>query len=77
MSLCQIGPKDENERTKFHKTMNRFMWSIGTFRNSIIVIVSGYVSYLYISAIGHDITSNEVPPIPFKVVGTLISVHCK
>jgi len=49
--------------------MNRSMWLIGTFRNSIVVIVSSYVGYVYITSTGHDVTSNAIPPIPFKVVG--------
>jgi len=69
MALCQIGPKDVNEQTTFHRVMNRSMWLIGTFRNSIVVIVSSYVGYLYITSTGHDVTSNDIPPIPFKVVG--------
>lgn len=70
MALCQIGPKVDNERTKFQKLMNRLMWLVGTFRNSIVVIVSSYVSYIYINSTGHDLTSDIPPPIPFKVVGT-------
>ncbi|XP_025411068.1 sodium-independent sulfate anion transporter-like isoform X2 [Sipha flava] len=73
IALCQIGPKDNNLRTKFQKCMNRFMWLIGTFRNSIVVIVGSYVSYLYISSEGHDVTSDDIPPIPFKVVGKIPS----
>lgn len=69
MALCQIGPKDVKEQTTFHKIMNRTMWLIGTFRNSIVVIVSSYVGYVYITSSGHDVTSSEIPPIPFKVVG--------
>ncbi|XP_026818883.1 sodium-independent sulfate anion transporter-like isoform X1 [Rhopalosiphum maidis] len=73
MALCQIGPKDVKEQTMFHKIMNRSMWLIGTFRNSIVVIVSSYVGYVYITSTGHDVTSNEIPPIPFKVVGKIPS----
>lgn len=69
MALCQIGPKDVKEQTTFQKIMNRSMWLIGTFRNSIVVIVSSYVGYVYITSTGHDVTSNAIPPIPFKVVG--------
>lgn len=69
MALCQIGPKDENERTPFQRFANRTMWVIGTFRNSIVVVVSSYVSYAMISSTGHDVTSDDPPPIPFKVVG--------
>lgn len=69
MALCQIGPKDNNKRTKLQKFINQSMWLIGTFRNSIVVIVSSYVSYLFISSKGYDITSNVTPDIPFKVVG--------
>jgi len=69
MTLCQIGPKDVKEHTTFHKIMNRSMWMIGTFRNSIVVIVSSYVGYMFITLSGHDVASDEIPPIPFKLVG--------
>lgn len=69
MALCQIGPKDVKAQTTFHKIMNRSMWMIGTFRNSIVVIVSSYVGYMYITSVGHDVNSDEIPPIPFKLVG--------
>jgi len=34
-----------------------------------VVAVSSYVSYVYINSTEHDLTSNDPPPIPFKVVG--------
>lgn len=71
LALCRIGPTDKNEQTKFQKFMNRSMWMIGTFRNSIVVIASSYVSYLFISSTDYDLTSDNPPLIPFKVVGML------
>lgn len=71
MALCQIGPADVNEQTKTQRIVNRSMWLIGTFRNSIVVIVSGYVSYFYIHSKGLDVTdAASVPELPFKVIGT-------
>lgn len=45
------------------------MWLIGTLRNSIVILVTTYIGFVYINATGHDVTSNEMAPIPFKVVG--------
>lgn len=69
LALVHIGPKDETQWTTFQRAINRAMWLIGTFRNSIVIIITTYISFVYINAIKHDVTSNEVPPIPFKVVG--------
>lgn len=71
VALCQIGPADVNAQTKMQRIVNRSMWLIGTFRNSIVVIVSGYVSYFYIHSKGLDVTNvTNVPELPFKVIGT-------
>lgn len=69
--LIQIGPKDENERSTFQRYTNRTMWLIGTLRNSIIIIATTYIGFIYVSATGHDVNSNEMPSIPFKIVGML------
>lgn len=69
LALVHIGPNDETQWTTFQKIINRAMWLIGTFRNSIVIVITTYISFVYITAINHDVTSNEVPPIPFKVVG--------
>lgn len=71
VALCKIGPADENERTKIQKIVNRSMWLIGTFRNSIVVIVSSYVSYFYISFNEYDLDdSASLHQLPFNIVGT-------
>lgn len=69
MTSCHIGPKDGNEQTKFHKFVNRTMWLIGAFRNSIIVIITTYISYVFVHSTGHDVTSDLKPPIPFEIIG--------
>lgn len=70
MALCQFVPKDENGKSTFRICLNRTTWLIGTFRNAIVLIVSSYMSYLYIRSTEHDVSSNSTPPIPFKVIGT-------
>ncbi|VVC45753.1 SLC26A/SulP transporter domain,STAS domain [Cinara cedri] len=77
VALCQIGPANENERTQMQRIVNRSMWMIGTFRNSIVVIVSGYVSYLYIHGNGYmdtydmDDLDSLREQLPFHVIGRI------
>lgn len=74
LALVNIGPKNESERTEFQHFVNRSMWLVGTFRNSIVIIVTTYVGFVYTTATGHDTTSDKMPPIPFKVVGMLVTM---
>lgn len=69
LALIHIGPKEDSQRTKFQQFINRIMWLIGTFRNSIVIIVTTFIGFVYVNSSGHDVTSNELPPIPFKVIG--------
>ncbi|KAL5244793.1 hypothetical protein ACI65C_012203 [Semiaphis heraclei] len=69
--LIKVGPKEESERNKGQRIVNRTMWLIGTFRNSIVIIVTTFIGFLYVDSSGHDVTSNEMPPIPFKVIGKI------
>lgn len=69
LALIHIGPEDDSERTKVQRIINRTMWLIGTLRNSIVIIVTTFISFAYVNSSGHDMTSNEIAPIPFKVVG--------
>lgn len=69
IALVNVGPKNESEQTKFQCAINRTMWLIGTLRNSIVIVVTTYIGFVYIEATGHDTASNKMPPIPFKVVG--------
>lgn len=69
LALIHMGPENDCERTKVQRIINRTMWLIGTLRNSIVIIVTTFIGFLYVNSSGHDVTSNEMPPIPFKVVG--------
>lgn len=69
LALIHVGPKEDIERTKVQRIINRSMWLIGTFRNSIVIIVTTFIGFIYVNSSGHDVTSNEFPPIPFKVIG--------
>ncbi|XP_022162658.1 sodium-independent sulfate anion transporter-like [Myzus persicae] len=73
LALIHMGPENDSERNKVQRTINRAMWLIGTLRNSIVIIVTTFIGFLYVNSSGHDITSNEIPPIPFKVVGKIPS----
>jgi hypothetical protein len=65
----RIGPKEEELQTTWQKNVNRFIWAIGAFRNSFVVIVCSIICYWCIHDIHHDITSDISPSIPFKVIG--------
>lgn len=69
LALVHVGPKDDSERTKVQRIINQTMWFIGTLRNSIVIIVTTFIGFIYVNSTGHDVNSNEMPPIPFKVVG--------
>ncbi|KAL4132116.1 hypothetical protein QTP88_009327 [Uroleucon formosanum] len=71
--LIHMGPENDCERNKVQRIINRTMWLIGTLRNSIVIIVTTFIGFLYVNSSGHDVTSNEMPPIPFKVVGKIPS----
>ncbi|KAE9532321.1 hypothetical protein AGLY_009944 [Aphis glycines] len=71
LALIHIGSEEVSQRTKFQQIINRTMWLIGTFRNSIVIIVTTFIGFVYVSSSGHDVTSNELPPIPFKVIGKI------
>ncbi|XP_050432664.1 sodium-independent sulfate anion transporter-like isoform X2 [Adelges cooleyi] len=73
LALCHVGPKTAKEQTTAQKILNRSMWLIGTFRSSILVLFCSYLSYLLIEKTGHDVTSDNAPPIPFKVIGKIPS----
>ncbi|XP_050540922.1 sodium-independent sulfate anion transporter-like isoform X1 [Daktulosphaira vitifoliae] len=73
LALFRIGSENVKEQTPLQKMLNRSMWLIGTFRNSIVVIVCSYISYLYIHNLGHDVESQLLPSVPFKVIGKIPS----
>lgn len=72
--LIHVGPENESERTRFQCIVNRIMWLIGTFRNSIVIVITTYMGFVYTTATGHDTASSEMPPIPFKVIGMLVTI---
>ncbi|CAH0564609.1 unnamed protein product [Brassicogethes aeneus] len=43
----KIGPKDDNEKSSFHKAVNSFIWLFCTARNIIVVIVSACLAYYF------------------------------
>ncbi|XP_029342725.1 sodium-independent sulfate anion transporter [Acyrthosiphon pisum] len=71
LALIHMGPENDCERNKVQRIINRTMWLVGTLRNSIVIIVTTFIGFLYVNSSGHDVTSNEMPPIPFKVVGKI------
>lgn len=61
MPNIKIGPKNDDEKTTFHKIVNKTLWLIGTARNAIIVIAGGaFAAYFYES--GYDM---------FKMIGDI------
>lgn len=45
MVTTQIGPKDDNAKSGFHKMINKLIWLIGTARNAILVILTAATAY--------------------------------
>lgn len=63
MPNIKIGPKNDDEKTAFHKIINKTLWLIGTARNAIIVIAGGaFAAYFYET--GHDM---------FRMIGDIPS----
>lgn len=57
----KIGPKQDDEKSTFHKIVNKTLWLIGTARNAIIVIAGGALAaYFYEN--GSDM---------FKIIGDI------
>lgn len=58
----KIGPKNDNEKTSFHKIINKSLWLIGTARNAIIVIAGGALAaYFYINGTPMFNVIGEIP----------------
>lgn len=51
--------KENMEPTTFQKTVNKFLWLIGTSRNAILVIITGLIGF-YLTINGES---------PFKLIG--------
>lgn len=57
----KIGPKEDDEKTFFHKFVNKTLWLVGTARNAIIVIAGGALSAYFYEFVGnHDM---------FRIIG--------
>lgn len=42
----KIGPKDDANKSAFHRIINKIIWLTGTSRNAILVILTAMISYL-------------------------------
>lgn len=42
----QIGPKEDQLKSRCQKMINKTIWLIGTARNAILVVLTGMISYL-------------------------------
>lgn len=63
MVNIKIGPADDESKTKFHKIVNKTLWLIGTARNAILVIVTGYIMYVLSQNGTNDFhLIGEIPP---------------
>uniref|UniRef100_A0A2H8TMS2 Sodium-independent sulfate anion transporter n=1 Tax=Melanaphis sacchari TaxID=742174 RepID=A0A2H8TMS2_9HEMI len=69
IALIHVGPEVNSKRTKVQRIINQTIWLIGTFRNSIVIVVTTFIGFLYVNSLDYDVTSNELPPIPFKIIG--------
>ncbi|XP_063703592.1 sodium-independent sulfate anion transporter-like [Culicoides brevitarsis] len=47
-SSIKFGPEDDNEKSWYHKVLNKIFWLIATARNAIIVVVTGLISHALI-----------------------------
>lgn len=62
----RIGSSDpEQAQCYSQKYMNKMFWLIGSIRNSIIVIISTVVSYMYISS------QDGSTELPYKIIGKI------
>lgn len=40
-----FGPKEDDQKSSWHKFINKFLWLVGTSRNAILVVVTGFIAY--------------------------------
>lgn len=72
LTMVKIGPKDETQLTRTQKVINKTLWLIGTSRNAIIVVISGYIGYKLEHTGAIKLTGNitqglpEFKPPPFE-----------
>lgn len=62
MPNIKIGPKNDEEKTSFHKVINKTLWLVGTARNAIIVVASGALAAYFYENGQHDM---------FKIIGDI------
>lgn len=53
MPNIKIGPKEDDEKSAFHKIVNKTLWLVGTARNAIIVIAGGALSAYFYEFVGN------------------------
>lgn len=59
----QIGPKEDQLKSNFHKIINKTLWLIGTARNAILVVLTGMISYLMHTSGNAELqVIGEIPP---------------
>lgn len=46
MVNIKIGPKEDDQKSTWHKVINKIIWLVGTSRNAILVIVTGVIAYM-------------------------------
>jgi sodium-independent sulfate anion transporter 11 len=45
--MVKVGPKDETQVTTMQRVINKSLWLIGTSRNAILVVISGFIGYRF------------------------------
>ncbi|XP_069685121.1 sodium-independent sulfate anion transporter-like [Periplaneta americana] len=74
LTMVNVGPKDDMEKTSTHRIINKTLWLIGTSRNAILVIVCGFIGYwldntdtiLLTGSIPAGLPDIKVPPFGFN-----------
>jgi solute carrier family 26 (sodium-independent sulfate anion transporter), member 11 len=61
VATVQVGPKDDKEKTKLHKIINKTLWLVGTSRNAILVFVCGAIGFVFQTSASA----------PFKLIGNI------
>lgn len=45
LTTTEIGANELDVKTKWQKFLKKFIWTIGTARNAILVVITGFISY--------------------------------
>ncbi|XP_063230914.1 sodium-independent sulfate anion transporter-like isoform X2 [Bacillus rossius redtenbacheri] len=56
LTSVKIGPKEEENQTRFHRVVNKALWLIGTSRNAILVVIGGVIGFLTTQDTGSTLT---------------------